>query len=148
MTSLFQSGLAHMPGNARSLTHRTIHGALWLTAGKIAYAVVQLGVLAVLGRLLTPAEFGVVSAALLIIAFSAIFSQLGVGPAVRRLGPSWPVKSRSRASRQRSCCTGFAPPCCICPNDAPSHNLIVGHLLGPAALGIYGRAYQLMSAPA
>jgi PST family polysaccharide transporter len=39
-------------------------------------------VLAVLAHLISPAEFGVVSAALVVIGFSAIFSQLGLGPAL------------------------------------------------------------------
>src|SRR5688572_30526628 len=35
-----------------------------------------------MARLITPAEFGVVSAALLVIGFSGIFAQLGLGPAI------------------------------------------------------------------
>jgi O-antigen/teichoic acid export membrane protein len=71
-----------MSAAERSLTHRAIGGALWMTSGKLAYAVMQLGVLAVLGRLLAPADFGVLSAALVVIAFSAILSQVGLGPAL------------------------------------------------------------------
>jgi len=66
----------------RNLTQRTIAGMLWLASGKAAYAGLQLIVLAVLARLVTPADFGVVSAALVVIAFSAIVSQLGLGPAL------------------------------------------------------------------
>lgn len=39
-------------------------------------------VLAVLSRLLAPEDFGVVSASLLVVNFSLIFSQIGVGPAI------------------------------------------------------------------
>ncbi len=43
-------------------------------------------VLVVLARLLTPADFGLVAAALVVIGFSAIFSEFGIGPAlVQRL---------------------------------------------------------------
>ncbi|HMH83173.1 MAG TPA: lipopolysaccharide biosynthesis protein [Gemmatimonadales bacterium] len=65
-----------------SLTRRTITGMLWTAWGKGAYAGLQLLVLAVMARLITPAEFGVVSAALVVIGFSTVFSQLGLGPAL------------------------------------------------------------------
>jgi len=64
------------------LTRRTLSGILWMAWGRGAYAVLQLLVLAVLARLLTPTEFGVVTAALVVIGFANIFSQLGVGPAL------------------------------------------------------------------
>lgn len=51
-------------------------------SGKAAYTLLQLGVLGVLGRLITPAEFGVVSAALVVIGLSTIVSNLGLGPAI------------------------------------------------------------------
>ena len=44
--------------------------------------VLSVAVLLVLARLLTPAEFGTVSAALLVINFSLVFAQAGVGPAI------------------------------------------------------------------
>lgn len=71
-----------MSQETRNLTQRTIAGMLWLASGKAAYAVLQLAVLAVLARLVTPADFGVVSAAFVVISFSAIVSQLGLGPAL------------------------------------------------------------------
>ena len=68
---------------ARSgLTRRTLAGMLWMGYGKAAFAILQLVVLGVLARLVTPAEFGVVSAALVVIGVSAIVSQLGLGPAI------------------------------------------------------------------
>ena len=45
-------------------------------------AVLKVVVLVLLTRLLTPADFGVVGAALVVISFSLNFSQLGLGPAV------------------------------------------------------------------
>lgn len=65
-----------------SLTNRTLKGFFWLFAGKGAQSVLQVVVLMVLARLLSPAEFGVVGAAMVVIGFSQIFSELGVGPAI------------------------------------------------------------------
>lgn len=69
-------------GKKPSLTHHTVAGIMWMSYGKAAYFVLQLVVLGVLARLITPAAFGVVSAALVVIGFSAIASQLGLGPAL------------------------------------------------------------------
>ncbi len=66
----------------RSLTHQTVAGLLWTLYGKGAYALLQLLVVAVLARLVTPADFGVVSAALIVIGVSTMFSRLGLGPAL------------------------------------------------------------------
>jgi O-antigen/teichoic acid export membrane protein len=65
-----------------SLTNRVVTGLFWTATGKAARSVLLLLVLSVMARLLTPAEFGVVSAALLVIGFSGIFAQLGLGPAI------------------------------------------------------------------
>lgn len=55
---------------------------LWTFSGTGVQAVVQLVVLMALGRLLTPAEFGVMGAAIVVIAVSQIVSHVGVGPAI------------------------------------------------------------------
>ncbi len=65
-----------------SLTKSTLSGLLWNFSGAGVQAVLRIGVLLVLARLLTPADFGVVSAALVVVYFSEIFSQLGIGPAL------------------------------------------------------------------
>jgi PST family polysaccharide transporter len=54
----------------------------WVAWGSGATALLKILVLVVLTRLLTPADFGLVSAALVVIAFSLNFSQLGLGPAL------------------------------------------------------------------
>lgn len=64
------------------LTHSALSGFLWMFLGSGAQAILQLIVLIVLARLLPPADFGVVAAALVVLGFTAIFSQLGVGPAI------------------------------------------------------------------
>ena len=64
------------------LTRATIGGLFWTFLSSGAQALLQLLVLVLLARLLPPASFGIVQAALLVVGFSLIFSQLGVGPAV------------------------------------------------------------------
>jgi PST family polysaccharide transporter len=65
-----------------SLTHRAISGMAWVAWGGGATAVLKVAVLVLLTRLLSPADFGVVSAALIVIGFSLTFSQMGLGPAL------------------------------------------------------------------
>ncbi len=69
-------------GRKSSLTHHTVAGIMWMSYGKAAFFVLQLVVVGVLARLITPAAFGVVNAALIVTGFSAIVSQLGLGPAL------------------------------------------------------------------
>ncbi|BFK46147.1 lipopolysaccharide biosynthesis protein [Alistipes sp. i18-0019-D1] len=57
-------------------------GVFYTSVAKYAGVVVTILVTAVLARLFTPEEFGVVNIATVIIAFFAIFSDLGIGPAV------------------------------------------------------------------
>src|SRR5687768_1485098 len=64
------------------LSERALGGLIWTFLGTGAQVVLQVLALVVLARLLTPEDFGVVAAALVVIGFSAIFSHLGVGPAV------------------------------------------------------------------
>jgi len=54
----------------------------WTASSSGLNAVLKVVVLVVLARLLSPADFGIVGAALILIGFSAIFSQLGLGPAL------------------------------------------------------------------
>ncbi len=67
---------------AKSLTQRTLSGLFWLFSGSSVHAVLRLLVLLVLARLLTPKDFGLVGAAMVVIGFSSLFSQLGMGPAI------------------------------------------------------------------
>jgi O-antigen/teichoic acid export membrane protein len=65
-----------------SLTQRGLTGFLWVFSGTAGQAVLQLIVVMVLARLLTPEDFGLVGAAMVVIAFSQIFCRIGIGPAV------------------------------------------------------------------
>jgi O-antigen/teichoic acid export membrane protein len=55
---------------------------VWVAWGSGAVAVLRVVVLVLLTRLLTPADFGIVGAALTVIGFTLTFSLLGVGPAL------------------------------------------------------------------
>src|SRR5207244_12647644 len=70
------------PDREAGLTHRTLAGLAWTGGGKAVYAVLRLLVLFLLARLLSPADFGVVGAAGVVIGFSSILSELGVAPAI------------------------------------------------------------------
>jgi O-antigen/teichoic acid export membrane protein len=65
-----------------SLTRDTVSGMVWVAFGRAGRAILQILVLAILARLLTQADFGVVNAGLVVIGLSSIFSQLGFGPAL------------------------------------------------------------------
>ena len=67
---------------ARSLTETTITGLFWTSLAKGAQGLVQLAAMLVLARLLSPQEFGLFAAALVVAGFSAIFSELGVSAAI------------------------------------------------------------------
>ena len=67
--------------------HRASPAAPWAACsgpsrGTGVQAAVQLLAIMALGRLLTPTEFGLMSAAAVVVAFSQIVSQIGVGPAI------------------------------------------------------------------
>jgi PST family polysaccharide transporter len=66
----------------QGLTSRALGGMLWTFSGTGVQGVVQLLVIMALGRLLTPADFGLMAAATVIIALSQVVSQVGVGPAI------------------------------------------------------------------
>ena len=65
-----------------NLIQKTLRGLIWAGSEAFARAGLQFVVLIVLTRLLTPADYGVVGAALLVIGISQMFAQLGLGPAV------------------------------------------------------------------
>ncbi len=63
-------------------TETTMVAGLWMSLGTTIQGVLTVLVLAVVSRLLKPEDFGMVSASLLVVNFSLIFSQVGVGPAI------------------------------------------------------------------
>lgn len=75
-------GGADSAGHSASLTNRTISGMLWNMSGAVVQAALQLAIVSVLARLLVPEDFGLVGAAVVVIEFCQIFTQIGVGPAI------------------------------------------------------------------
>ena len=80
-----QSVPAASPSGGRApvgLTKRALGGMIWTFGGTGVQFVVQMLVIMALGRLLTPNDFGLMTAAGVIIVVSQIVSQIGVGPAI------------------------------------------------------------------
>jgi PST family polysaccharide transporter len=73
---------AERAARAAGRTETTMVAGLWMTLGTGIQGLLTVVVLAVVSRLLKPEDFGVVSASLLVVNFSLIFSQVGVGPAI------------------------------------------------------------------
>jgi len=65
-----------------ALSNRAFRGLIWLLSGGVLTSALRLVNLVILARLLTPAEFGYFSAALVFVGLSAVFAELGFGPAV------------------------------------------------------------------
>jgi PST family polysaccharide transporter len=68
--------------NSKGLTHYVVNGLLWTVSGAGLRGLLQMVILVLLARLLSPDDFGLVGAALVVVGFSNIFSQLGIGPAL------------------------------------------------------------------
>ncbi|MDX8289014.1 lipopolysaccharide biosynthesis protein [Metabacillus indicus] len=71
-----------MKETKNTLSEKTFSGFLWMFSGSGIQGISQFLVLIILARLIEPSEFGIVSAAMVVIGFSIIFSSLGVGPAL------------------------------------------------------------------
>lgn len=67
---------------ARGLGKRTLRGITWTLVGQVASNALRIAVLAILGRLLAPEEFGQVAAALTVIALALALKNVGVGMAL------------------------------------------------------------------
>ncbi len=65
-----------------SLTNKVLGGLMWMFISKGGNLILHLIILAILARLLTPRDFGMLAASMVVISFSDIFVQIGVGPSV------------------------------------------------------------------
>lgn len=65
-----------------NLTAKTFGGFFWVLTGTGGQAFLQLVVLTILARLLTPEDFGVVTVAIVVVNFTTLTSELGIGPAL------------------------------------------------------------------
>lgn len=70
------------PASPENLTSQTLRGVQWTYIGTAATGLLQMISAAVLGRLLTPAAFGLVAMALLALQFTNTFARMGLGPAL------------------------------------------------------------------
>jgi len=68
--------------SSQSLSGRTLIGVFWMSSSRIVQAGLQLAVLVVLARLLEPAAFGTVAAALVAVSVLTIGAKLGLGGAL------------------------------------------------------------------
>jgi O-antigen/teichoic acid export membrane protein len=66
----------------RTLGQVAVGGMLWMSLGVIGQVLVQILVLVVLARQVSPQDFGVAAAALVVLAFSFVFADSGFGPAL------------------------------------------------------------------
>ena len=79
------TGAGEPRGTHRSgagLGRRAVSGLAWSSLGVGGRAVLRIAVLAVLARLVTPAEFGQVTAVLVVVSMSSILAEVGLGPAI------------------------------------------------------------------
>ncbi|HEY9442970.1 MAG TPA: lipopolysaccharide biosynthesis protein [Gemmatimonadales bacterium] len=78
--------MSHKPEAAvtgrRGLARQAVGNMAWVAWGSATVSLLRVLVLVILTRLLAPADFGLVSAALVVISFSLNFAQLGLGPAL------------------------------------------------------------------
>jgi O-antigen/teichoic acid export membrane protein len=61
---------------------RILHGVKWTYAGAILRVIAQLGIAAVLARLLVPGEFGLVALGMVVIRFAKYFADTGIAGAI------------------------------------------------------------------
>ncbi|HTN08992.1 lipopolysaccharide biosynthesis protein [Agriterribacter sp.] len=77
-----------------NLTQKTFKGFYWQFGGAIFKTFIQLGVLFVLARLISKAEFGIMQSSLVVVGFSNLLSQMGVGPALVQKANLTPIHIR------------------------------------------------------
>jgi O-antigen/teichoic acid export membrane protein len=74
---------------AHDLTQNTLKGGAWLSVAAVIQVGLQLLTVGILARLLSPSEFGLVAAAMVVLELSQSFALLGMKPAiVQRAEPS------------------------------------------------------------
>ncbi|WP_185817029.1 lipopolysaccharide biosynthesis protein [Hymenobacter metallilatus] len=71
-----------MASSAPNLTTAAVHGVKWTTAATLITAVLQMGYTATMARLLSPAAFGLVALAGVILRFGSYFAQMGMEQAI------------------------------------------------------------------
>lgn len=65
-----------------SLTKKALHGLKWSYISTFTTALMQIGYTAVMARILTPADFGLVAMGSVVLSFGNYFAQMGMGSAI------------------------------------------------------------------
>lgn len=68
--------------NEDSIKKSLIHGVAYTALAKYSGVIISLVISAILARLISPKEFGIMSVAMVLIAFFSIFTDFGIGPAI------------------------------------------------------------------
>jgi lipopolysaccharide exporter len=68
--------------SSKNLTLATLHGISWSTVATITTLVMQVGYTAVMARLLTPTDFGLVALSAVVLRFGTYFAQMGLEQAL------------------------------------------------------------------
>ena len=69
----------------RTLTQHTVGGLLWLLSSASIQHALKLLTVVLLARIIAPADFGVMAAAMVVVNFSQVFSLIGIGPSLVHL---------------------------------------------------------------
>ncbi|MCB0108951.1 MAG: lipopolysaccharide biosynthesis protein [Caldilineaceae bacterium] len=72
-------------GQNQTFGDQMLSGGAWMSFGAVIEAILRLIILAILARLLNPADFGVLAAALVVVSFVKTFGMIGIGPAIVQL---------------------------------------------------------------
>jgi lipopolysaccharide exporter len=102
--------------NTTNLTNASFHGIKWSYISSFSTSVFQIGLTAIMARLLEPTAFGLVAMAGVVLRFGSHFSQMGVGQAL--IQKSELRDEEIRAAFTSSCILGllfFAAFWCIAP---------------------------------
>ncbi|MES2064271.1 MAG: lipopolysaccharide biosynthesis protein [Bacteroidota bacterium] len=74
-----------MENGETSYTKHTLKGFGWLSGGAVVQSFSQIIVLSVLARILLPSDFGVVNVIMILVGFSTIFIDIGIGASLVQL---------------------------------------------------------------
>lgn len=65
-----------------SVKQEILSGVFWSAIQKYSGLIIQILITAILARLLSPEDFGVIAIATVLIAFFTLFTDMGIGPAI------------------------------------------------------------------
>jgi O-antigen/teichoic acid export membrane protein len=71
--------------NKESTTKKGLNGILWNFSGSLVQIFLQLLIIGILSRLLSPEEFGVVAVVMILVGFSDLFTDMGISSALIQL---------------------------------------------------------------